>query len=146
MHLHIVFVLLYSVCRSVNVLSCVDVIQSFRYVLRVVNLDVAKRRGKTAREKARLSNTNGLSHVPSEEKKRNLYFWLWLVYCCLSPTCYFHGPFTNLINKYIHYKNNVLVHIFVTGIGINPSVLEISWPRAAIISGSHPDHVLCLTP
>ena len=27
-HLHIVFVLLYSVCRSVNVLSWVDVIQS----------------------------------------------------------------------------------------------------------------------
>ena len=29
---NIVFVLLYSVCRSVSVLSCVDVIQSFTYV------------------------------------------------------------------------------------------------------------------
>ena len=35
MHLHIVFVL-YSVCRSVSVSSCVDVIRSFTYVLRVV--------------------------------------------------------------------------------------------------------------
>ena len=35
-HLHIVFALLYSVCRSVSVLVCVDVIQSFMYVLRVV--------------------------------------------------------------------------------------------------------------
>ena len=55
--------MLYSVCRSVNVLSCVDVIQSFTYVLRVVNLDVAKRRGGRAREKAR-GNTNGLSQIP----------------------------------------------------------------------------------
>ena len=31
-HLHIVFVLLYSACRSVSLLSCVDVIQSFTYV------------------------------------------------------------------------------------------------------------------
>ena len=38
------FVLLYSVCHSVGVLSCVDVIQSFTYVLRVVILDVIKRR------------------------------------------------------------------------------------------------------
>ena len=46
-HLHIVSVLLYSVCRSVTVLSCVDVIQSFMYHLRVIILDVIK---KTARE------------------------------------------------------------------------------------------------
>ena len=32
------FVLLYSVCRSVCVLSCEDVIRSFTYVLRVVIL------------------------------------------------------------------------------------------------------------
>ena len=48
--LHIVFVLLYSVCRSVNVLSCVDVIQSFTYVLRVIILDVIKDDGESARE------------------------------------------------------------------------------------------------
>ena len=35
MHLHIVFVL-YSVRHFVSVLSCVDVIRSFTYVLRVV--------------------------------------------------------------------------------------------------------------
>ena len=67
-HLHIVFVL-NSTCHSVGVLSCVDVIQSFTYVLRVVILDVTKRRGERAREKAR-GNTNGLWHVPSKEKKR----------------------------------------------------------------------------
>ena len=41
-HLHIVFVLLHSVCRSVSVLSCVDVIRSFTYVLRVVILTSLK--------------------------------------------------------------------------------------------------------
>ena len=57
-------------CNCVCVLSCVDVIQSFTYVLRVVILDVTKRRGgETAREKAR-GNTNGLSHIPSKEKKK----------------------------------------------------------------------------
>ena len=35
-HLHIVFVLLYSVCRCVTVLSCVYVIRSLTYALRVV--------------------------------------------------------------------------------------------------------------
>ena len=52
-HLHIVFVLLYSVCHSIGVLSCVDVIQSFTYVLRVVILDVIKRRGERQRERNR---------------------------------------------------------------------------------------------
>ena len=51
-YLHIVFVLLYSVCRSVRVLSCVDVIHSFMYVLRVVILDLTERHGK-ARGKVR---------------------------------------------------------------------------------------------
>ena len=57
------FVLLYSVCRSVSVLSCVDIIQSFMYVLHVVILDVTKRRGVRAQEKAR-GDTNGLSQIP----------------------------------------------------------------------------------
>ena len=62
-YLHIVvFVLLVynSVCRSVSVLSCVDVIQFFTYVLSAAILDVTKRRGDRGREKAR-GNTNGLS-------------------------------------------------------------------------------------
>ena len=42
-HLHIVFVLLYSACCSVNILSCVDIIQSFMYLLHVIILDVTKR-------------------------------------------------------------------------------------------------------
>ena len=52
-HLHIVFVLLYSVCRSVSICSRVDVIQAFTYVLRVVILDVTKRRGERQRERKR---------------------------------------------------------------------------------------------
>ena len=66
-HLHIVFVLLYSVCRSVNVLSCVDVILSFTYILRVVILNVTKRRGVRAyraQEKAR-GDTNSHLQLPS---------------------------------------------------------------------------------
>ena len=60
--LHIVFVLLYSVCSSVNVLSCVDVLQSFTYVLRIDILDVTKRRGARARGKV-TGDTNGLSQI-----------------------------------------------------------------------------------
>ena len=63
------FVLLHSVRRSASVLSCEDVIQSFTYVLRVVILDVNKRRGVMAREKARC-NTNGLSQIPSKTKAK----------------------------------------------------------------------------
>ena len=89
------FVLLYSVCRSVSVLSCADVIQCFTYVLRVVILDVTKRRGcERAREKAR-GDTNGLSYITSEKKSnKNRNIWLWLVCCCLLPTYCFHRPFT----------------------------------------------------
>ena len=69
-HLHIVFVLLYSVCRSVNVLSCVDIIQSLMYVLRVIILDITERHGESAQEKAR-DDTNSLSEITSEKKRRN---------------------------------------------------------------------------
>ena len=50
-HLHIVFVLLYSVCRSV--FFCVDVIHSFTHVLRVDILDVTKTGGVRERERKR---------------------------------------------------------------------------------------------
>ena len=52
-----------AIINNNNVLLSVDVIQSFTYVLRVVILDVTKRRG-APREKAR-GNTNGLSQIPS---------------------------------------------------------------------------------
>ena len=58
-HLHIVFV-----CRSVSVLSCVDVIRSFTYVLRVVIWTSLKDVGRE-RERKREAITNGLSHVLS---------------------------------------------------------------------------------
>ena len=68
MQMHIVIVLLYSVCCSVSVLSCVDVIRSFTYVLRAVILDVTKRCGERTREKAR-GNTSSLSQIPPEKKR-----------------------------------------------------------------------------
>ena len=74
-------------CRSSSVLSCVDVIQSFTYVLRVVILDVTKRRGVKAREKARC-NTNGLSQIPSkkeEEEKRGISGCGLFVVACFQP-------------------------------------------------------------
>ena len=67
MHLHIVFVLLYPVCRSVNVLSCVDIIQSLMYALHVIILDVIERHSESAQEKV----CNSLSEITSEKKRRN---------------------------------------------------------------------------
>ena len=64
------FVLLYSVCRSVSVLLCVDVIRIFTYVLRVVILDVIERRGVRLRERAR-GNTNGLSQITIMKNNNN---------------------------------------------------------------------------
>ena len=40
--MHTVFVLLYSVCRTVSVVSCVYVIRSFTYVSRVMILTSLK--------------------------------------------------------------------------------------------------------
>ena len=53
-----VFVLLYSVCRSVSVLSCVHVIRFFYICVACCDLDVTIR----LREKAR-GNKNDPSHV-----------------------------------------------------------------------------------
>ena len=66
--MHVAFVLLYSVCCSVSILLCVDIIQSFTYVLCVANLDVTKRHGVRARGKVR-GNTNGLSQIPLKKEK-----------------------------------------------------------------------------
>ena len=60
--LHIVFVLLYPVCRSVSDLSCLDVIQSLRMFYVILFLGVTKRRCVRPRERAR-GNTNGLSLI-----------------------------------------------------------------------------------
>ena len=61
------FVSLYSACRSVSVLSCVDIIESFTYVLRVVILDVTKRRG--ARESERRYQ-QPLAYTIQKKKKK----------------------------------------------------------------------------
>ena len=70
MHLHIVFVLLYSICHSVNVLSCVDVIQCFTYLLRVIILDVTKRRCKSARESERRYQRLLVDTIPSKKNQK----------------------------------------------------------------------------
>lgn len=56
MHLHNVFVLLYSVCCSVNVLLRMDVIQSFTYVLCAIILGIAQEKSERQYE-WRLVNT-----------------------------------------------------------------------------------------
>ena len=118
-HLHIV---LNSTCRSVGVLSCMDVIRSFTYVLRVVILDVTKRRGERAREKAR-GNTNGLWHVPSKEKNKIRNLWLWLVCCCLLPTCYFHRPFT--------YAPPTARHLSLSNVYL-PGLFDFIFPKSSV--------------
>ena len=70
MHLHIVFVLLYSICHSVNVLSCVDVIQSFTHLLLVTILDVTKK----VRKREAIPTASRRYHPKTKTKK-----WLWLV-------------------------------------------------------------------
>ena len=69
MHLHIVFVLLYSLCVSLYQCSfvCVDVIRFFTYVLRVAIWRTLK---DVVRLGERKRDTNGLSQIPSKEKKR----------------------------------------------------------------------------
>ena len=98
MQLHIVFVLLFSVCRSITVLSCVNVIQSTTYALRVViwtslkdvgrnsmreserhsiyyicvmccYLDITKRRGEKQHERKREAVPTA-SQIPSKEQTR----------------------------------------------------------------------------
>ena len=66
-HLHTVFVLLYSVCRSVSVCFLsffVNIIQFFYVCVTCCYLEVME----TVREKAR-GNSNNLSHVPSKRKE-----------------------------------------------------------------------------
>ena len=67
--LHIAFVLLYSVYRAVCVLSCVDVIQSFTYVLRVVILDITKRYGERAQERSERQYQQRLTDTITKEMK-----------------------------------------------------------------------------
>ena len=78
-------VLLYSVCRSVSVRSCVDVIRSFTYIVCYVLLFG---RGETAREKARgnANGPHGLSQIPSKEKKRMKQRLLAVALLLLLPT------------------------------------------------------------
>ena len=71
MHLHIVtvFVLVYSVCCSGSVLLCVDVIQSFMYVLRVVIWTSLKDMVRQ-RERKREGITMALRMYHQKEKKK----------------------------------------------------------------------------
>ena len=95
MHRHIVFAFLYSVCCSVNVLSCVDVIQSFTYLLRVIILDVIKDVLRARERKREAIPTASRVDHQKKRKEQNRNVSLWLVCCSLLPTCYFHRPFTS---------------------------------------------------
>ena len=64
----IVFVLLYSVCHSVSVLFCVDVIQSVTYVFHVI-WNVTERRGETVWEKKREAIPTA-SHIYHQKGKK----------------------------------------------------------------------------
>ena len=63
-HLQTVFVLLYSVCFSVSALSCVDVIQSFTYVLCVVIWTTLK---DVVREREGITTASRMYHKNNQE-------------------------------------------------------------------------------
>ena len=108
-YLHIVFVLLYSVCHSVNITSI-----SFFYVwtscnciiilLGAIILDVTKRHRESARKSERRHQLP-LVHAIEKKKEKNKRkkkklknLWLGFV-CCLLPTCWFHHSVDRLHGK-----------------------------------------------
>ena len=95
-YLHTVFVLLYSVCRSVSVLSCVDVIQSFTYGLRVIILDVTKRRGvrESAKESKRRYQRHLADTIEKEKKRINQEYVAVARLLLPSSSLLLHRPFT----------------------------------------------------
>ena len=94
-HLHIVFVLLYSVCRSC-LCSFVCVRHSiFDVCVACCDLDVTIRLRERAREKA--SRIRPLECTIRQERRNKIRsLWLWFVCYSLLPTCYFHRLFTLL--------------------------------------------------
>ena len=94
-HLHIVFVLLYSVCRSC-LCSFVCVRHSIFYVcVACCDLDVTIRLRERAREKA--SRIQPLACTIRQERRNKIRsLWLWFVCYSLLPSCYFHRLFTLL--------------------------------------------------
>ena len=105
MHLHIVFVLLYSVCRSVGVFF-VSVRHSIFYVcVTCCDLDVSER----AREKAR-GNNNDLSHARSNRKEE--------IKSGTSGCGSFVVPYFNLLlppnvyNNNNNNNNNSCIHLY----------------------------------
>lgn len=71
MHLHIVFVLSYSVCLSVKILSCVDVIQSFTYLLHIFYMVLCWTSLKdVAREHKRKRHQRPLTNTIKKEKNK----------------------------------------------------------------------------
>ena len=64
-HLHIVFV-----CRSVNVLSCVDIIQSFTYLSCVIILDVTKDVARQHKKKREAIPTASRRHHKKRRSKQ----------------------------------------------------------------------------
>ena len=97
-HLHIMFVLLYSVCRSVSDFSCVYVVQSFTRVT-CCDLDVTNGCSERAQEKASRNN-NGPSRVPSNRKEE---IKSGTSGCGSFDVPYFH-PATSIIRLHLHKR------------------------------------------
>jgi len=91
-----------ALCVCVVVLLCVNVIQSFTYVLCVVIWTSQEDMGRDSMRESERELQQPLACTIKKKRRnkiRNL--WLWLVCCCLLPTCYFHRPFTSIRGKSI---------------------------------------------
>ena len=111
-HLRIVFALLYSV----SVLSCVDVVWSFTYALWVIWTSL-KDVGDSTR-KSEMQFQRPLT-CTIQKKRRNKIrnFWLWLVCCCLLPTCYFHWPFSHAYMYTCTHTHTVSIYMAASWLG-----------------------------
>ena len=90
MNLHIVFVLVYSVCLSV--------IQSVTYLLRVIILDVTKRRGESERTSERRHQRPLVDTIVSEKKNKTG------ISGCGSFVVAYSPPATSIERLQYHYE------------------------------------------
>ena len=128
MYFHIVFVLLYSVCRSVSVLLSADVIQSFTYGLRVFILDVTKRRGirESAKESKR-RHQQPLADTIKKERRKKKKRGTCGCGSCLLPTCYFIDRLHNTFyGRLCNFRNGL---IRLSGIWYILTHVQKTWSR-----------------
>ena len=68
MHLQVVFVVLFSVCCAVSVLSCVDIIRSFMAKNLKFYVLLFRTSLRECKKKKASGDNNGLSQIPSREE------------------------------------------------------------------------------